>query len=450
MTIRLLSTYQGNPPNTVLTLAPAVEAALVAGKNATTDLSGGIPPVYVAPQPAIVTPKLAVGVDGVPIGLVDSNGTIVSVFAGITAPGVPSGLTLTPIAGGVLAAFNPSPTTGGTATTGFEVVLSNGRIQRGTGSPIVINSPAGQAVTATVKQINGYTSSAASAVSNSATPTGVPVPAAPAVLTAAAITGAPTVGAPLSITAATFSGSPAPNVTRTISVGGVVVATGNQSTTYTPVAGDAGKVPSVVEIAANDSGSVTSSASGAAVIAVSAPTEAGSLSGRDPATAIELGTYAFPYRADFKDPKRTLAKIRNLSNTLSMEITEVAAENDSPNASGTWQKLGFTDADREGTYGTGQLFARPSADRVKVMTVTVSNGTVTATCTNHGLANGDRIGVDGAATPQRYFNVRNHPVTVVDPNTFTYQVNAAAGAPTGTLRFWLDGARFQIETKVSI
>lgn len=267
MTIRLLATYRGFKPNTIVTLATATENALVAGGNATTDLSGGVPFDYQLPAPTIVTPKLAIGRDGVAIALVDSAGKIVSTFTGISAPGAPTGLALTAIAGGVLATMTAPASTGGTPIIGYEVTLSTGQVQLGETTTITVNAPAGTPVTATAKAINGYDKSVASAVSNSVTPTGVVVPVAPAVLSAPAITGTPTVGTPLTITAATFSGTPTPNITRTIRMDGVQVASGNQSTTYTPVAGDVGKIPSVTATATNSAGTASTTGAGAAVVA---------------------------------------------------------------------------------------------------------------------------------------------------------------------------------------
>lgn len=42
MTIRLLSTYDGFPPNSVITIDPALEAAFIAAGNATANLTGGV------------------------------------------------------------------------------------------------------------------------------------------------------------------------------------------------------------------------------------------------------------------------------------------------------------------------------------------------------------------------------------------------------------------------
>lgn len=269
MTIRLLATYRQFKPNTNVTLAPATETMLVNGGNATTDLSGGVPFDYKLPANNRQN-NLSYAPDGTPLGISDSTGKILSAFAGITAPGAPTGLALTAIAGGVLATMTAPASTGGTAITGYEVTLSTGQVQLGETTTITVNAPAGVAVTATAKAINGYDKSAASAVSNSVTPTGVAVPAAPAVTTPAAITGTPQQGVALGITAATFSGTPTPTVTRVIRMDGTQVASGDQTTGYTPVLADVGKIPSVSDTASNGVGSpAVSTATGAAVIAAS-------------------------------------------------------------------------------------------------------------------------------------------------------------------------------------
>lgn len=173
MTIRLLATYRQFKPNTNVTLAPATETMLVNGGNATTDLSGGVPFDYKLPANNRQN-NLSYAPDGVPLGISDSTGKILSAFSGITAPGAPTGLVLTAIAGGVLATMTAPASTGGTAIIGYEVTLSTGQVQLGETTTITVNAPAGVAVTATAKAINGYDKSAASAVSNSVTPTGIP------------------------------------------------------------------------------------------------------------------------------------------------------------------------------------------------------------------------------------------------------------------------------------
>lgn len=233
MTIRLLAQYQGNPPNTIVTLAGGVETALVAAGNATTTLSGGVPPVYVTPANSQIGDVLY-GPDGVPLGVADPTGKLLMNFNGITVPGAPTGVALTPIAGGVLAAFTPSATLGGTVGTGYEVTLSNGRVQRGAASPIVVNSPAG-AVTATVKQINGAGLSVASAASASATVTtytAPTIPGAPTGLTLTAGSGKVTA----SWTAAASNGSAIRNTVVTLSNGATATALGSATTVdvFTP------------------------------------------------------------------------------------------------------------------------------------------------------------------------------------------------------------------------
>ena len=91
---------------------------------------------------------------------------------------------------------------------------------------------------------------------------------APSIVTEAAITGTPQQGVSLSITGATASGSPTPTFARVIKMDGTTVASGDQTTGYSPVLGDVGKIPSVSDTASNGVGSpVTSTATGSAVIA---------------------------------------------------------------------------------------------------------------------------------------------------------------------------------------
>lgn len=227
MTIRLLAQYQGNPPNTIVTLAGGVETALVAAGNASTDLSGGVPPVYLTPANSQIGDVLY-GSDGVPLGIADPTGKLLMNFNGITVPGAPTGVALTPIAGGVLAAFTPSATLGGTVGAGYEVTLSNGRVQRGAVSPIVVNSPVG-AVTATVKQINGAGLSVASAASASATVTAYTVPAIPGAPTSLVLT-AGNGKVTANWTAAAANGSAIRNTVVTLSNGATATALGSATT----------------------------------------------------------------------------------------------------------------------------------------------------------------------------------------------------------------------------
>lgn len=100
----------------------------------------------------------------------------------VTAAGAPTSPVATAGAGFVSVAFVAPASTGSEPILGYEVTLSNGRVASGTSSPIVVPTPGGSAVTATVKAFNGALG-VASAASNSVTPTAV-----------ATVPGAPTVG----------------------------------------------------------------------------------------------------------------------------------------------------------------------------------------------------------------------------------------------------------------
>jgi lysophospholipase L1-like esterase len=76
-TIRLLSTYNGNRPNTILTLPDAIaDSLLLGGVNATLDLTGGANPPVVPPANAneIFTPKVQTDSTGAPIALTRPGG----------------------------------------------------------------------------------------------------------------------------------------------------------------------------------------------------------------------------------------------------------------------------------------------------------------------------------------------------------------------------------------
>lgn len=187
MTIRLLASYGRFSPNTIVTLASGVETDLVAQGNATTDLSGGVPYAHQTP-PNSRRNGIAYGIDEVPLGYADSAGNILQLFTGIATPGAPTSPTLTAFAGGLLCSFMAPAANGGTAITGYEVTLSTGQKQLGATTTIAINAPAGVAVTATVKAINGVGLGAISTASASATPTAYSVPAKPGAPTGLTLT----------------------------------------------------------------------------------------------------------------------------------------------------------------------------------------------------------------------------------------------------------------------
>lgn len=227
MTIRLLATYGPFSPNTIVTLASGTETTLVAGGNATTDLSGGVPYNYQLPQNTRQN-GIAYAPDGTPLGYSDSAGTVLAPFPGISVPGAPTGLALTPIAGGLVAAFTAPAISGGTAITGYELTLSTGQVQVGATTTITINAPA-TAITATVKAINGYGKSAASSASASATPTAYVAPTYPGAPTGLTLTrGDGKVTA--TWTAAATNGSAIRNTVVTLSNGAVGVAQGSATT----------------------------------------------------------------------------------------------------------------------------------------------------------------------------------------------------------------------------
>jgi len=88
MTIRLLSTYDGFSPNDIITLDSALETALIAGGNATANLTGGVV-AYRERQPVMIQP--AVKKRGT-VNLIANRKAIVPLTEG-------SALTITPTAG---------------------------------------------------------------------------------------------------------------------------------------------------------------------------------------------------------------------------------------------------------------------------------------------------------------------------------------------------------------
>lgn len=191
MTIRLLCAYGVYPTNAIVTFDAGTEAGLVAIKQATTTLTGGV--AYVAPAVPNQSYPATVMFDGAGnfIGLVGPTGAIITLGGGVAAPGAPTGLVLTALAGAVSAAFNAPSGNGGSAVTRYDIMLSNGLTGSGLTSPIVINTPNGTAVTATAKAVNVVGSSAASAPSNSVTPlAAATAPGAPTGLTLSPLTAA--------------------------------------------------------------------------------------------------------------------------------------------------------------------------------------------------------------------------------------------------------------------
>ncbi|USX25787.1 hypothetical protein NHH73_24940 [Oxalobacteraceae bacterium OTU3CINTB1] len=267
MTIRLLAAYGIYPANAIVTIDSGTEAGLIAAKMASANLTGGV--VYVPPvlPNQFRTTSLVLDGAGNVLGLAGPNNTIITLGGGasITKPFTPVAPTLTAMANAISVAYT-IPADGGNAITSAEFLGSDGATTALTGSPQTIAKTAGASITGRVRFRNSFDWSDFSPVSNSVQPTSGT--AAPAVLSAAAITGTPQQGVPLAITGATFSGSPTPTVTRVIRMDGTQVASGTQSTGYTPLVGDVGKIPSVTDTASNGVGSAAvSTGAGAAVIA---------------------------------------------------------------------------------------------------------------------------------------------------------------------------------------
>ncbi|QYG01871.1 sialate O-acetylesterase [Massilia sp. NP310] len=91
-------------------------------------------------------------------------------------------------------------------------------------------------------------------------------PAAPAFTAPPVLVGEPAVGVPVSYTPGTVTGSPTPAVTRNWLLDGVAISDATAAT-YTPVAGDVGKVLAIRETATSSSGSASSTSAGVVVVA---------------------------------------------------------------------------------------------------------------------------------------------------------------------------------------
>ena len=154
-TVRLLATYDGNKPQTIVRLPDALAASFVAAGNASLDLTGGINP----PAPPLAgkqtrgPAQLIYSAAGVFLGLGDAQGNLLlsaggaTVPGGLAAPGAPTSFTLTAAAGAVVGAFTPPASNGGAAIARYEMRLSDGTVAYGDGSPIYAAAPAGVAAT---------------------------------------------------------------------------------------------------------------------------------------------------------------------------------------------------------------------------------------------------------------------------------------------------------------
>ena len=246
-TVRLLATSDGNPPQTIVRLPDALAASFVAAGNASLNLTGGInlPPPPVA-RVVGGGARLIYSAAGTLLGIGDSNGNLIlnssgaTTPVGATVPGAPTSLALTAAAGAVIGAFTAPASTGGDSIQWYEMTLSNGTVVRGDASPIAAAAPAGAAVTAVVRAVNGVGPSPASNTSNSVTPTGV-APTVPA--TAITLTGPTTVVQNVATTNYTVALSPvggtvaSPVTVTPTAVAGVTFApTSVQLTTASPSA----------------------------------------------------------------------------------------------------------------------------------------------------------------------------------------------------------------------
>lgn len=269
ITVRLLSYYDGNSFNTIVRLPDALAATFIAQGNATLDLTGGINRPPSLPTRANRGPaQLIYSSTGQFLGLGDTQNNLLlsasgaTLPGGLTAPGAPTGLTLTALAGAVSAAFTPPTNNGGDPDVRYELVLSNGIRVTGGSSPIAAASPAGLAVTGVLYAVTAVGTSPASNTSNSVTPTGV---APPAVATAINLIGPNSAAV----------GSAATYTVSLLPVGGTVASP--VTVTPTPVTGVTFAPASVQLSTASPSATFTATASTAGTKAI-AVTSTGGLS----------------------------------------------------------------------------------------------------------------------------------------------------------------------------
>lgn len=267
-TVRLLSYYDGNPFNTIVRLPDALAATFVAQGNATLDLTGGINRPVSLPKRADRGPAHLIYNDqGLFLGLGDGQNNLLlsasgaTIPGGLTAPGAPTNLVLTALAGGISAAFSAPTNNGGDPDLRYELVLSNGTSVSGGSSPIAASAPAGTAVTAVLYAVNGVGTSAASNTSNSVTPTGV-APSIPA--TAITLTGPNTASVGTASGAYTVSLSP---------TGGTVASP--VTVTPTPVTGVTFSPSSVQLSTASPTATFTANASTAGTKAIAVTSTGG-------------------------------------------------------------------------------------------------------------------------------------------------------------------------------
>jgi hypothetical protein len=413
MTIRFLAAYGIYPANAIVTLDAGTESGLISAKMASTNLTGGT--AYTPPTAPAQLWQVAARRDssGNLLGLIDESGAAVAAGGAITAT-----ITGTGIIGQPLTAKLPDGYIGTLQFTRSTKATTPVKTNISGAVASAVNSLSYTPVTGdAVYNIGCDTSNVvapSATVSVSAAPS---TDVAPAVVTAAAITGAPQQGVPLAITAAIFSGSPTPTVTRVIKIDGATVASGNQSTGYTPVLGDVGKIPSVSDTASNGVGSaVTSTGAGAAVVAAAA------------ATTMTQVFEALPGNTSFaaqmtSNDDWVSRRIRNATQ-YTLQFGYKVQNNNMFDQATTWvdlppQKEVLAD-------DAGMLWLRGKGFAITSITSDGTTATVT-TAASHNLTGAISIHLLGN-TPTAY-NGRYQGI-VTGANTFTYPIGSDPGALT--------------------
>jgi hypothetical protein len=197
MTIRLLCATGVYPVNAIVTLDAGTEAGLVATKQASTNLTGGVAYVPPVQQNQYFQTRLVTDSSGNVLGLLGPNNSIIALNGGVTTvPGAPTIGAVT-AGDGTATVQIIAGTTGGTPLTGFTVTSSPaGGIDANAGTlttpRLITGLTDGVPYTFSATSMNTVGTSAASAASSPAVTPGasVVVPGAPTVSATAGVASA--------------------------------------------------------------------------------------------------------------------------------------------------------------------------------------------------------------------------------------------------------------------
>ena len=252
---------------------------------------------------------------------------------------------------------------------------------------------------------------------------------APTVISAPSITGTPTYGTPTAATAAAFAGVPTPTVTYQWNINGVPigspVANGSRSAAFpTLVASHIGKTLTRTDIATNSAGAISVTSAGMVVANawVKRPTVIAIASAGSP-------SYFYPPRIGMRDTQRSAVIFRN-PNADAVQVATVSQTNENQNAADTGYVDVAANSESVITGDSSQIWIRPRAFFDTTSITNASGTTAVATRAGHGFTTGKVLSFIGASPSG--FNIGAVPITVIDANTFSYQINAAIGGSATT------------------